>query len=174
MRLDYFFRHSERPKTTRWGPKLQLAAYFNIPWLVAQYLRENHDPTWNTGGGCALIWCSETGSYKCIEILLLAGAEANQVEYDGWSPLHWAAANGHSRVCGLLIEHGADREAEDDRGYTPKDMAVKMGHYNIAKAYFGRIEDSKLWTPSVDSRVISKIGARDVFMLPEDWITRHS
>jgi len=105
-------------------------------------------------------------------VLPLAGADANQVEYDGWSPLHWAATNERSRVCGLLIEHGADREAEDNRGYTPKDMAVQMGHYDIARTYFGKIEDSKLWKSRVDSPVMSIIG-RHVAMLPEDRITRH-
>ena len=125
MGFHYFFRHSKHPKVPRWRPKLQVAAFFNIPWLTSQYLRENHDLTWNTGGGCLLIWGSETGSYKCLQILLSAGANANQVEYDGWSPPHWAATNGHSRVCGLLIEHGADKEAEMKGGIHPKIWRCK-------------------------------------------------
>ncbi|KAF2828811.1 ankyrin, partial [Ophiobolus disseminans] len=54
-----------------------------------------------------LTWGSEQGSTECVKILLEAGADPNETEYDGWPPLHWAARNGHLDVLLLLLQYGA-------------------------------------------------------------------
>lgn len=161
MRLDYFFKHSKHPGACRYGPELYLAGYFKLPILVEHYISsQKKSEIFKDGFVSPLLWACETGSYECIELFLKAGADANALEFDGWSPLHWAATNGHERVCGLLIQRGANKDVQDERGFSPKDMAFQMGHFDIAEKYFGGVEGAKVWTRSKYSPDISIIGHR--------------
>ncbi|KAL8792336.1 MAG: hypothetical protein Q9195_005039 [Heterodermia aff. obscurata] len=133
MRFTYFFQDGGRTGYPV-GSSLHLACYFNLPWLVRDYLAEGVDPNAPANiSGTPLIWASEVGATECVEALLEAGADPNLVEFDGWSALHWTAANRHVNVCELLLRHGADPNAEDTRGFRPLDWAIERGCENIVR-----------------------------------------
>lgn len=51
------------------------------------------------------------------------GADVNQRDHDGYSPVHHAAARGDNDVIRYLVEHGADVTFVSRRGQTTVDMA---------------------------------------------------
>lgn len=129
MRLIFFFTHYGTPSAPRKSTQLHIAVYFDLSWFVAECIhrRVGVDDI-SDCGDTALVWGSEMGSTESVKLLLQAGANADIVEYDGWSPLHWAATNGHVEICKLLLEHGAHIDALDNHGATPRDWAISRGH----------------------------------------------
>ena len=81
-----------------------------------------------------LIWASEMGSTESVNILLVADANPNTFEFDGWSALHWAARNGHVGVATLLLEYGASLKQRDSKGCTPLDWAIDRCNWDVADA----------------------------------------
>ncbi|KAN0102161.1 hypothetical protein V8E51_012671 [Hyaloscypha variabilis] len=125
----YYFIHHGRLGGPREGTQLHIAAYFDLGWVVAEYIHKGVDvDDLADCGDTALVWGSEMGSTESVKLLLQAGADPEIVEYDGWSPLHWAATNGHVEVCKILLEHGAYIDALDAHGATPRDWAISRGH----------------------------------------------
>lgn len=49
-----------------------------------------------------------TAFLKIVQMLLVNGADANAIDYDGWTPLHIAASWGFNAACDLLREHIGD------------------------------------------------------------------
>jgi hypothetical protein len=129
MQLVYYFTHHGTLYGPRQGTQLHIAAYFDLAWVVAEYIHKRVDVDAIADcGDTALVWGSEMGSTESVKLLLQAGADPEIVEYDGWSPLHWAATNGHVEVCKILLEHGAYIDALDSHGATPSDWAISRGH----------------------------------------------
>jgi ankyrin repeat protein len=64
-----------------------------------------------------------------VRVLLDAGADPNQGNHRGWTPLHQAGYSNHAELARLLLESGAapDREAHGEGG-TPLVMALFWGH----------------------------------------------
>jgi hypothetical protein len=132
MRLIYFFNYGS-PYAPRNASGLHLASYFNLTWLVDEYLRQGSDP--NIVGSMKdtpLVWASEMGSSESVNCLLRAGADPNRAEIDRWTPLHWAARNGHLRVAELLVEGGARTDAQHSDGTYPIDWAITRRHREVA------------------------------------------
>lgn len=133
MRLTHFFSHSGSPSAPINVPKLHIASYFNLPWLVALYLEEGADPN---EVGCmddtALIWAAEMGSLEPVKTLLHAGTDPNKAERDNWTALHWAARNGHVQVAEVLLQNGAKAEARDWNDNSPLDWAIGRGNIDVA------------------------------------------
>lgn len=46
-------------------------------------------------------------SEQCLELIGI-GADVNQAEADGWTPLLFAANTGHTQVVSVLLESGAN------------------------------------------------------------------
>ena len=93
------------------GSRLHLAAYSNIPWFMQKYISDDRSSVHTAKTNAEdtpLIWASEMGCTECVKLLLDAGANPNDFEYDGWSALHWAARNGHLGIATMLLEHGQD------------------------------------------------------------------
>ncbi|HTQ57770.1 MAG TPA: ankyrin repeat domain-containing protein [Bryobacteraceae bacterium] len=68
-----------------------------------------------------------------VEALLGAGAEVNEPNDRGWTPLHQAAYSNQCAVAGALIEGGADLAAEaHGAGGTPLIVALFWGHREVA------------------------------------------
>jgi hypothetical protein len=70
------------------------------------------------------------GDLKGLGQLLAEGANPDQRDEGGMTPLHYAASAGHSEVGKLLLENGAILDFRDAEGATPLYFA----------AYFGRTE----------------------------------
>jgi len=151
MRLTYYILHHGNMFAPVETAAIHLAAYFNLPWLVSIYISQSEDRSIVNSTGrtedTPLIWASEMGSVACANILLVAGADPNKVECDGWSPLHRAARNGHLEVTELLLGHGANLYQRDSKGLTPLDWAAGREYWDVLKVleqWADREEVSKL------------------------------
>ena len=56
--------------------------------------------------------------------LIKAGADVNQANSDGVTPLYIAACNGHEGCVALLIQAGADVRKANKNGWTPMKIAT--------------------------------------------------
>jgi len=73
------------------------------------------------------------GGTSAIEALLAAGADVNDGNDRGWTPLHAAAYANQPGIASLLIEKGASLEAEaHGAGGTPLIAALFWGHREVA------------------------------------------
>ncbi len=68
-----------------------------------------------------------------VEALLSAGADVNDPNDRGWTPLHQAAYSNQVGIAEALIRHGADPEVEaHGSGGTPLIAALFWGHREVA------------------------------------------
>jgi ankyrin repeat protein len=56
--------------------------------------------------------------------LIKAGADVNQADSEGFTPLHVAAQDGHEGIVALLIQAGADVHKAGKNGYTPMKVVT--------------------------------------------------
>lgn len=82
----------------------------------------------------------KSGDIGKVSDLLTAGAEVNQCDDQGWTPLNFAAGKGDLAMTKLLIESGADpfKEGRDRR--TPYMIALAAGRVDVVK-YLREVED---------------------------------
>jgi len=82
----------------------------------------------------------KSGNFAEVERLIKAGAEINQQDEQGWTPLNFAAGSGHLSLVKLLVENGADvfKVGRDRR--TPYDIALAAGHVSIVE-YLREVEN---------------------------------
>jgi ankyrin repeat protein len=68
-----------------------------------------------------------------VEKLLRAGAEADQAQADGFTPLHVAAQHGDAAIVGLLVLFGADVNKQNAKGMDAAAHARAGGHEWLAQ-----------------------------------------
>jgi len=75
-----------------------------------------------------LIEAVKANNLAAVERLIQSGADLNQQDEHGWTPLNWAAGKGDIETIRLLIEKGADvfKVGVDQR--TPYLIALAFGH----------------------------------------------
>ena len=75
------------------------------------------------------------GNIDEVQLQLDAGADANEENSIGYSPLHYAAGVGRIDIVELLIEHGANINATDssNKGATPLDYAHWKGQTEVVE-----------------------------------------
>ncbi len=80
-----------------------------------------------------LIEAVKTGNIAIANELIETGADVNQQDENGWTPLNWAAGKGDIALVEFLLEKGSDvfREGLDER--TPYMIALAAGHTEVAK-----------------------------------------
>ena len=80
-----------------------------------------------------LIDAVKTGQLAKVDEALSAGADIQQQDEQGWTPLNWAAGSGSVEIVGLLLNRGADvfRTGQDQR--TPYMIAVAAKHIDVAR-----------------------------------------
>jgi Ankyrin repeats (3 copies) len=68
-----------------------------------------------------------------IKQVIESGADVNQQDEQGWTPLNWAAGKGDLETVRLLVEKGADvlKVGRDQR--TPYMIALAAGRVEVAK-----------------------------------------
>ena len=90
-------------------------------------------------GATPLYAAALTGSYSCIEQLLLAGAKVNAKNLDGSTPLLVSCQEGHLQTSMLLSSYSASRETGRWRGKSPKcgtwaeELAQRRGHTELVR-----------------------------------------
>jgi ankyrin repeat protein len=68
-----------------------------------------------------------------VETLLAAGADVNDANDRGWTPVHQAAYSNQSAIADALIKRGADLESDaHGSGGTPLIVALFWGHREVA------------------------------------------
>ena len=75
----------------------------------------------------------KTGNSAAVEGLLGSGADVNQQDEQGWTPLNWAAGRGDLDVIRMLIGRGADVSKVGRDLRTPYKIALAAGHREAAK-----------------------------------------
>lgn len=78
------------------------------------------------GGFTALLFAARQGDLESGQTLLQAGADVNQGDPDGSTPLIEAIINFHFDFAAFLLDHGADPNASDGKGRSPLYAAVDM------------------------------------------------
>jgi uncharacterized protein len=95
--------------------------------------REQLNYTVLRGGSTPLLFAARVGDVPSADILLAAGADANDSLPDGTSALVLAAHSGHGGVAARLLDHGADPNAFAT-GYTALHAAVLRSDVTLVKA----------------------------------------
>jgi uncharacterized protein len=88
-----------------------------------------------TGGLTPLLYAARSGCTGCVQAILDAGADINQPNPDGVTPLIVAIDNFRFDIARVLLERGANPHTWDWWGRTALYTAVDMSSYN---ARFGR------------------------------------
>jgi len=89
-------------------------------WLnLGKYGDSPHHKT----GATALHVASAKGYIKVINLLIKGGADVNQQDFDGWTPLHAAAHWAQREACELLAENYVNMDIKNCVGQTAFDVA---------------------------------------------------
>lgn len=82
-----------------------------------------------------MIAACQEGHLVVVTTLIEAGANVNQTNKDGATPLYWASVNGHCEIVQALLKADADVNiARSDKGYNPLMAASHSGNVNIVMA----------------------------------------
>jgi uncharacterized protein len=82
-----------------------------------------------TGGHAALLYAARSGCTRCAISLVNAGADINQPNPDGITPLLNALDNRSFDIAMFLLDRGANAEAWDMTGRTPLYIAVDVNSF---------------------------------------------
>lgn len=94
-----------------------------------------------------LIQAVKNGDRAMVSMLIGAGAEINQQDDRGWTPLNFAAGKGDVEMVQLLVAAGADplKTGRDMR--TPYKIALAAGHAAVV-TYLKEVEDARSEKPA--------------------------
>jgi ankyrin repeat protein len=83
-----------------------------------------------TGGLTALLYATRSGCYECSVAIVKAGADVNQPNPDGVTPLINALDNRSFDIANFLLDKGANPSTWDMNGRTPIYVAIDMHSYH--------------------------------------------
>lgn len=89
-----------------------------------------------TGGLTALLYAARSGCLRCAKAIVEAGADVDQPNPDGVTPLINALDNKSFDIAMYLIDQGARVDVWDMTGRTPLYMAVDMNSFT-PRSFFG-------------------------------------
>ena len=88
----------------------------------------------NPHAGPALVDAARAGNLEAAKQHLVAGADVDFRNQQGFTPLHVAAQKGHNKVAELLIAKGANINTSGRLiGTTPLDSAALLGHKEMVE-----------------------------------------
>jgi len=92
------------------------------------------------------------GDLRTLEALLSEGADANEQDEQGWTPLNWAAGRGDLEAVELLLAHGADVALAGRDRRTPLMIARAASRREVAAVLAGAEKRAGTWVDPRDSR----------------------
>ncbi|XP_078608281.1 uncharacterized protein LOC144880137 isoform X2 [Branchiostoma floridae x Branchiostoma japonicum] len=81
----------------------------------------------------SLIIAAQEGHMEVVQQLLEAGAELNDTDQDGCTPLYMAASKNHVDVVQQLLKAGAEVDKAKQDGTTPLSTAAQNGHVEVVQ-----------------------------------------
>jgi ankyrin repeat protein len=93
---------------------------------------------------CGLIRAATTGDISAVRGLLFTGADVNERNSRGVTPLITAAYKGNLELTTLLVEKGADVNATTRKGLTPLMAAVEAGNTDLVTFLLSKGADANL------------------------------
>lgn len=81
------------------------------------------------------MWAARNGIETVAAMYIEKGANLEQEDEYGNTPLLQATIGGHEAVARLLLEKGADVKATNKNGHTPFGLALINGHESMAKLF---------------------------------------
>jgi len=104
---------------------------------------------------------------EIAQVLIKAGANVDEPDWDELTPLHVAARSGYGEIALILVKHNASLTAVDNEGKTPLALAEFVNEEAMAaflkECEMGRIPDK---APSAQVREVRE--QREI-VVPEGW-----
>ena len=112
---------------------LMVAAHWDRVDVVRFLLERGVDVevTEKSVGRNALMYSCLSGSPRCVELILEAGAPVDSRDCSGRTALMMAAMNGIVGVVEPLVRAGADVSVRDEFGLTALDLAARRGRRDV-------------------------------------------
>lgn len=86
------------------------------------------------------------------KLLLSRGAQANDVDITGNTPLHVATIFGHMELVKLLLHHGSDVYKKGQHGAIPIHIAAREGHANLVRLFCQHEVNANIKVPCYDAK----------------------
>ncbi|KQZ40980.1 ankyrin repeat domain-containing protein [Duganella sp. Root1480D1] len=120
------FRGIEREG--RWGmtPLMQASADGNFSALTECIRKRANVHHRGEGGRTCLTMATMAGHLRIVELLLDAGADPDQADNEGMSPVIWAANRGYTTILDCLVAQGANLNTVNTLGKTALFYAQRM------------------------------------------------
>ncbi|EQA63560.1 ankyrin repeat domain-containing protein [Leptospira alexanderi] len=112
--------------------------------ILIDWLRNYRD---NYGSG-VLSWAVKNSDQETVKLLLEAGAEPDETNARGETPLLTSLDQGNEDLIRIFLEAGADTGKKDFAGNTPLTKAVSTGNVRIVEMVF--VNDHP--TPNLEER----------------------
>ncbi|KAH9134344.1 hypothetical protein AeRB84_019797 [Aphanomyces euteiches] len=118
------------------------AASLNQTSVVQRWIDKGHDVDHeDSDHHRALCVAAQNQCLETMALLVQYGADVNQTEVGGRTPLHCACAWGKLEATNFLIEHGADVDAKDANGQAPLHLACQNGDPKLVQILFAARAD---------------------------------
>lgn len=85
------------------------------------------------------------GDRETLEKLLSEGADVNEQDEQGWTPLNWAAGKGDAETVELLLEKGADITLTGRDNRTPLMIAKAASRKDVAEILTAAEKEKGVW-----------------------------
>lgn len=138
---------SANARSTEGSTALYTAAVQGEAWAVGELLAAGASPNAVPPGdedGTPLCGAASFGHHHVLRALLLAGADPNKREADGFTPLLWAVSGGWYDCAVELLSAGADPDLADDTGRTPLHAAARQGRLQLVRLLLEHGADADL------------------------------
>jgi len=124
LNSSWIFKANKYP---RHATTLCYASSFGLDCVVEDLLRKGADvdSPGSRFGGTALHGATLREHTTIMKLLLEAGADPSEADFNQVAPLHTAARIGNAEVISLLLEYGAAKDAPDTLSQTPCDWALQ-------------------------------------------------
>lgn len=117
----------------------------------------------------SLIDAVKEGDRERLEMQLDEGADVNQQDEQGWTPLCWAAGRGDDATVRLLLDRGGDVTATGRDQRTPLMIAKAAGHREVGEILTEAEKEKGVWEDPRETRPYCKAYYLREMAAFDDW-----